>query len=134
MRSEDVVAKPPPAASQELAERSRVEIGFEHDLFALYDRQEARALENRLEAIKSVSTRPESRLMKGAPVRGTRIEIGLDESGFSSEGEMYLFASLLEEFFRLYVSINSFSHLVVDALQSGERYDWPPKIGQQIIL
>ena len=104
-----------------------------YNLHATYDRQESRALENRLEAIQSVATTPESRLLQGAPVRGTRVDVTLDEEGFASEGEMYLFASVLEEFLRLYVSINSFSHLVVRAARSGEIYEWTPRIGHQII-
>ena len=105
-----------------------------YDLHASYDRQEARALENRLEAIQSVETTNETRLLKGAPVRGVRVDITLDNEGFASEGEMYLFASVMEEFLALYVSINSFSHLVVHAAKSGETYDWTPRIGHQTIL
>lgn len=105
-----------------------------YDLHALYDRQDARSLENRLGAIRSLETTPETRLLQGAPVRGTRVDLELDEAGFASEGEMYLFASVVEEFLRLYVTINSFSHLVVDAMNSGEKYDWTPRIGHQIIL
>jgi type VI secretion system protein ImpG len=105
-----------------------------YDLHALYDRQAGRALENRLSAIQSLETSSETRLLRGAPVRGTRVELALDEEGFASEGEMYLFASVVEEFLRLYVSINSFSHLVVDAVKSGEQYDWTPRIGFQNIL
>jgi len=105
-----------------------------YDLHALYDRQQARALENRLEAIRSVEATPEGRLLRGAPVRGTHAQIALDEEGFSSEGEMYLFGSVLEEFLALYVSVNSFSHLTVRAVRSGERYDWRPRVGHQIIL
>ena len=105
-----------------------------YDLHAIYDRQEARALENRLKAIRSLETRPETRLLSGASVRGTRVDLALDEDGFASEGEMYLFASVVEEFLRLYVSINSFSHLVVRAVKSGEEYEWTPRIGHQTIL
>ena len=105
-----------------------------YNLHALYDRQEARALQNRLDAIHSVEASLETRLLRGAPLRGTQVEIALEDGGFSSEGEMYLFASVLEEFFALYVSLNSFSHLTVRSVRSGERYDWKPRVGHQIIL
>lgn len=105
-----------------------------YDLHASYDRQEARALENKLEALQSVETTNETRLLQGAPVRGIRVDVSLDDEGFASEGEMYLFACVLNEFLALYVSINSFSHLVVHATKSGETYDWTPKIGHQLIL
>lgn len=105
-----------------------------YDVHALYDRQEARALENRLEAIRSVDSGPEERVFRGVPIRGTHTRIALDEEGFASEGEMYLFASLLEQFLSLYVSVNSFSHLTVRGVQHGEIYEWRPRVGRQIIL
>jgi type VI secretion system protein ImpG len=60
--------------------------------------------------------------------------VTLDEEGFASEGEMVLFASVLEEFLALYVSLNSFSHLSVRGARHGEVYEWSPRLGRQIIL
>jgi type VI secretion system protein ImpG len=60
--------------------------------------------------------------------------IRLLEDRFSSEGEVFLFARLLEEFLALYVTVNSFSQLTVVGAQKGERYEWPPRIGTQFTL
>jgi type VI secretion system protein ImpG len=48
---------------------------------------------------------------------------------------VYLFASVLERFLALYVSINSFSQLIARTTQ-GERYfkKWPPRAGEQLLL
>src|SRR6185295_20153218 len=76
---------------------------------AVTDRQAARANQLRQQAIKAVKVRPTDRLYRGAPVRGVAADIELDEGGFSGEGEMYLFASVLNEMFSSYVSLNSFT-------------------------
>ncbi len=101
---------------------------------ALYDSQAARQSELLLEGIASVHAEPDEHIFRGAVIRGTYIRMELLEDHFAGEGEMLLFASVLNEFFTLYSSINSFCRLEVRGVQKGETYDWPPRIGQQIIL
>jgi type VI secretion system protein ImpH len=50
---------------------------------ALIDRQAARANRLRIEGIRTVSTRPVERLVKGVPVRGVGTTLELDEASFS---------------------------------------------------
>ena len=105
-----------------------------YNIQALYDRQAARANERRMEGIHDIQSRTEDLLFHGMPVRGTSTNIAMMEDHFAGEGDMFLFASILNEFFTLYASLNSFSHLTVKGIQQGEIYKWPPRIGQQIIL
>ncbi|MGO9272163.1 MAG: type VI secretion system baseplate subunit TssF [Terriglobia bacterium] len=66
--------------------------------------------------------------------RGTRVEMEFDEDQFSGVG-VYLFASVLEKFFGLYVSMNSFSQLVARSRQRKEPLgEWPPRAGQSILI
>ena len=66
--------------------------------------------------------------------RGTRIEMEFDEEQFSGAGA-YLFASVLERFFGLYVSMNSFSQLVARSRQRKEPLEeWPPRAGQSVLI
>ena len=66
--------------------------------------------------------------------RGTRVEIEFDEEQFVGGG-VYLFASVIERFLGLYVSLNSFSQLVVTTRQRKEVLrEWPPRAGQKILL
>jgi type VI secretion system protein ImpG len=58
----------------------------------------------------------------------------MEEDNFAGEGDMYLFASLLNEFFALYVTLNSFSQLTVKGLKYGEVYTWPPRIGERSLI
>jgi type VI secretion system protein ImpG len=60
--------------------------------------------------------------------RGTRIELELDEDCYA--GGAFLFASLLERFFGLYASMNSFSQLSARTRQRHEPLGaWAPRAG-----
>ncbi len=101
---------------------------------ALYDRQAARANELRLSGIKKVVAQPDSHLMRGSLLRGLAINMEIDEDSFAGEGDMYLFAAVLNQFFNLYVTINSYSRLTVTGTRYGEVFSWPPQMGAQSLL
>jgi len=62
-----------------------------------------------------------------------RTELQMDSDGYLGEGDLFLFASILNEFFALYASLNSYHELVVKSTQ-GELYQWTPRMGQQRLL
>ncbi|HET6371412.1 MAG TPA: type VI secretion system baseplate subunit TssF, partial [Nitrospiria bacterium] len=101
---------------------------------SFYDRQAGRANERRLDGIAEMQSREEDLLFRGAPVRGTATTLSMKEDHYLGEGDMFLFAGVLNEFLSLYASMNSFSRLTVRGVQEGEVYSWPPKIGRQAIL
>ena len=111
--------------------RSTVDL---YNLQAVVDRQAARANQLRIAAIKDVKVSPTDRLYRGAPVRGVRTELELDENGFAGEGEMYLFASVLNEMFASYVSLNSFTQLRVRGTNTNVIYEWDPKSGNRTLI
>jgi len=66
--------------------------------------------------------------------RGVQITLELDQEKFVGAG-MYLFASILERFFGQYVSVNSFSQLVVITSKDKKVVkEWPPRSGQRVLL
>lgn len=101
---------------------------------ALYDRQASRENELRLDGILDVKTFPEERLYNGAPIRGARIEMTLQEEDFAGEGEMVLFAEVLNEFLALYCTLNAYTRLVVRGATHGGEYEWKPKLGQMNLI
>ncbi len=101
---------------------------------AMYDRQAARENILRLEGLAAMEARPAERLIRGAPVRGMHIHLDMHEDNFAGEGDMYMFASILNEFFALYASINAFTELRMRGTKYGEVYQWKPRLGQQTIL
>lgn len=105
-----------------------------YDHRALNDRQAQRAGQRRLDGIVDLETKPYDRLFKGLPIRGLRSRMVLREANFQTEGEMYLFGSVLSEFFSLYSTVNSFHELEVRGEQRGEVYRWPAKIGRQPLI
>jgi len=104
-----------------------------YNFSAYYDDQVQRASQRRLEGITKITVEPTSLLFEGLPLSGMRIRMVLKESKFSNEGEMYLFATVINEFFSLYANMNSFHQLIVRGSEQGEVYQWPARVGQQTV-
>lgn len=100
----------------------------------LYDPGGQQANQRRIEAIRRVAASASERVMGGVPVRGTRLELELDEGGFDDEGDFLLFVQVLSEFLGLYAATNSFVELVVRRYPSGEVLQCPPAVGRQALL
>ena len=82
-----------------------------------------------IDAIKDVKTRTSVRLIRGAPVTGTKTVVVLDESNFASTGEALLFGEILNEVFARRAGVNSFSMLSISLAPSRKEYGWPPRNG-----
>ena len=66
--------------------------------------------------------------------RGTKVQMEFDEEQFSGSGA-YLFASVIEKFLGLYVSMNSFTQLEARSRQRKEPLGaWPPRAGRTILI
>lgn len=119
---------------------SLVEEGREalQEILRLYNYSGSSYLERQIDGILSVKSRRHfARVVTELSVsfvRGTRVEIELDEAQFVGGG-VYLFASVLEYFLGLYASLNSFSQLVVRTPQRKEVLrEWQPRAGRKILL
>ena len=66
--------------------------------------------------------------------RGRRVDVTFDEEQYAGAG-LYLFASVLERFFGMYASVNSFTTLIA---RSTKRKDvvrtWPPRAGWKSLV
>lgn len=105
-----------------------------YNLHAIVDRQAARANELRVAAIKDIRVHPEERLHRGAIVRGVAIDVDLDEDGFAGDGDLFLFAAVLDRMFGEHISINSFAHSTFRTLRTKLELRWPPRSGNTMIL
>ncbi|MCE0495102.1 type VI secretion system baseplate subunit TssF [Vibrio salinus] len=105
-----------------------------YDFRALVDRQAERVARKRLEGISKIVTKPLDRVLKGLPVRGLQSELYVDQSAFDSEGDLYLFGTVLSHFFALYASINSFHELVMINTTNNEKYSWGTQTGIQPLI
>jgi type VI secretion system protein ImpG len=102
------------------------------ELVGLYAPLADRVVEKQIEGIARVSSRPIVRRMSdevlSTAVRGLEISLQMDEGFFEGTG-CYVMASVLEKFFRKYVSINSFTETVLTSQQRGEIARWRPETG-----
>lgn len=105
-----------------------------YDFRALHDRHRARVLDKTLRGMVRIEAVETDRIYQGLPVRGAVTKLTLDQKGFSCEGEMYLFGSVLNEFLALYATVNSFHQLVVIEENRGEEYQWPARLGRKLSL
>jgi type VI secretion system protein ImpG len=107
-------------------------------ILEIYDFSDSPDVKKQIGGISSVDSRRHfARVISEHGVsfaRGTRVTMEFDEEQFSGGGA-YLFASVLEKFFGLYVSMNSFSQLVARSRQRKEPLgEWPPRAGQSILI
>uniref|UniRef100_UPI003989EA9D type VI secretion system baseplate subunit TssF n=1 Tax=Serratia sp. (in: enterobacteria) TaxID=616 RepID=UPI003989EA9D len=105
-----------------------------YDFPSVHNRQSARSSQKKLDAISRIETQPIDRLFRGLPVRGLQTTLWLEQSAFGSEGELYLFGTVLARFFSLYASVNSFHLLKVINLDNQECYQWPVQTGQHALM
>lgn len=105
-----------------------------YDFKALVDRQAERVSQLRLNGILSIESMPVDKLVHGMPIRGLRSKIELDQKAFRSEGDLFLFGTILSKFFALYASINSFHELVVINSSNKEEYTWGIQKGMQPLI
>lgn len=115
------------------------------ELLRLYDFSEAETGRQLADVTKNIIdgiTRISSKRVVGRTAghgassfaRGIEVTVEFDEEKYVGTG-VFLFASVLERFFALYSSINSFSQLVAKTAQiKGEMRRWAPRAGEELLL
>lgn len=107
------------------------------DLLKLYADDTRPALRTQIDGVRSIVSRPAvRRIPTSGPVtfgRGLELELTLDDNAFAGAG-VFLLGAVLEQFFRRYVSINSFTETVLCTLQRGEVARWPARPGLRQIF
>lgn len=106
------------------------------ELLRLYDHGESPDIERQVLGIVNVQSEAVHARVAGlsrggglALARGRRIDLELDEDNFAGDGA-WLFASVLERFFALYASLNSFTQLTVRTRQRRRPLgEWAPRAG-----
>jgi type VI secretion system protein ImpG len=107
------------------------------EMLMLYSHAGDQSAMRQIESLRHVDARPVvRRLPLDGPIafaRGLEITCRVDESGFAGAGA-FLFASVLERFLAHYVSVNSFTQLVLISEQRGEIARWPARTGYRALL
>jgi len=104
------------------------------EILSLYDFDNSPATRQQINGIVSLSSQHITKRMGQGFCRGVEVTIEFDEDKFVGTG-LYLFASILERFLAQYVSVNSFSKLIVKTIQKKEAIkQWPPRNGNRVLL
>jgi len=111
--------------------RSTLEI---HHVRAASDMQARLALKRLCSAIVSVAARPDTQVSDGALVRGVCVELLIREDGFDGEGDIALFAAVLDELISQRATLNSFGRLRVRGEQTGLVLDLPARLGSRRLV
>jgi len=88
----------------------------------------------RVEGIEEVRIKPEDRLVKGHLMRGQEIKMKMRSDHFASDGDLFLFGSVLDRFFASYSSITSFTTFKVEETLKGDVYKWQARIGDRPLI
>jgi len=108
------------------------------EILRLYDVGRTAYSQNVIQSILDIKSRPHfARLVSEQGVsfaRGLRVEMDIDEDQFTGGGA-FLFCAVLERFFGLAASLNSFTQLSVTSSQRKEGfYEWPPRSGRRLLV
>lgn len=98
------------------------------------DRATVLANAQRVEGIVGMDLRASDRFVQGYLLRGQDIRVQLDRQGFTGEGDMFLFGSVLDVFLGNYAAINAYTRLTVDDTLRKEQFSWPIRLGDRILL
>jgi len=107
------------------------------EMLTLYCDEFDAGARRQIEGVKAVSSQP---VVRRVPVpgpitfgRGLEITLTCDDGAFEGTGA-FLLASVMQQFFARYVSVNSFTETVLRTLERNEVARWPARLGKRQIL
>lgn len=104
------------------------------EILRLYDFDDSPVTRQQIDGIISVSAEYVTKRIRRSFGRGVQVTIEFDEDKYVGAG-IFLFSAILEKFLGQYVSVNSFSQLIVKTIQKSEVLrQWPPRSGKRILL
>lgn len=104
------------------------------EILRIYDFDNSPSTSQQINGIVSIKSSYITKRMGRSFCRGVQVEITFDEDKFVGSA-LYLFANILERFIGQYVSVNSFTQVVVRTLQRKEVFKvWPPRNGDRVLI
>jgi type VI secretion system protein ImpG len=108
------------------------------EILKIYDFADSTSVRQQISGITGLTSRPVVGRPRSMPwngfCRGLEVTLEFDEAKYVGSG-VFLFSAVLEKFFGLYTSLNSFTQLVAKTRQREEVLKkWPPRAGDQILL
>lgn len=107
------------------------------ELLALNDARESAQTKNLIDGLTAITSEKCIQSINGAFARGTQINLLFDEENFAGDS-VYLFANVLNHFFSMYTSINTFTRMTAttqDRKSRGvESWKWPAQAGNRNLI
>ncbi|MCA9168965.1 MAG: type VI secretion system baseplate subunit TssF [Planctomycetales bacterium] len=108
------------------------------EILRVYDPTGTPEVASMIEGVKQISNRRTVGRVRGGAAagfcRGVEINLQLDEDRFTGSS-LFLFSAVLDRFFALYSSINSFTQTIISTTgRVTPLRTWPPRVGEQILL
>jgi type VI secretion system protein ImpG len=98
------------------------------------DRTANLANKKRIGGIENVQAKPSDRIVSGIMLRGQEILLNIRQDQFASQGDMFLFGCVLDQFLGGYASINSYTRLSIQEVMKGDTYQWPARLGDHPLI
>ena len=90
-------------------------------------------VERKIQGISSLHLVKEDKVFRGSLVKGNLIEIGVRGSHFESEGDIFLFGSILNSIYANRATFNTFSQMIMTDVETGRSLTWLPEFNQESI-
>lgn len=88
----------------------------------------------RIDGIVEAVTTPCELLSRGHLLRGQDLHLRVRADNFASDGDLYVFCSVLDAFLGTYAAINTFTRLSVTDISNGREFRWPARLGRRTLL
>jgi type VI secretion system protein ImpG len=107
------------------------------EMLGLYADPNDSSAQRQIEGLRAVSSKPIiGRVPIAGPIaygRGTEVALTMEDAAFQGSNS-FMLASVLEQFFARFASINSFSRTVLRSAERGEVARWPMRLGNRPTL
>jgi type VI secretion system protein ImpG len=107
------------------------------EILTLNDPRESAQTRNLIEGLVGMTTEPCVQRLSGAFARGTQINLLLDDENYAGDSA-FLFAAVLNQFFAMYTSLNSFTRVTATTharrARGLEPWKWPAQAGNRNLI
>jgi len=98
------------------------------------DRANVAANLKRIDGITGFRVEPADRLLRGMAIRGQNLEMTSRQDHFAGPGDFFLFGAVMDLFFGVYSSINTFTRFSLNDSVTGETFVWPVRMGDRTLI
>ncbi|API87213.1 type VI secretion system baseplate subunit TssF [Francisella uliginis] len=86
---------------------------------------------SQIKGIEKLELKEQSYMISGVLLRGSCIDLHVNGVSFSSDAEIFFFGNMLNVFFSMYATLNSFTKLQIINTLSGEVIKWPAMMNSE---